>query len=386
MKKKLIGLILAIATVFTLAVPFTVSANPDPPTTELGDIVSTNVEYFPEYGFTVTEEMDVDNRIVLTLEREEEDIPRQEQDINVFEEAAIILEALGFSQLTIDTLTEEQARNIAFDTQLEVAITYSTQNALGNDVYLTPDRAYDIAERENNNEIASESLLPLSPLESMQLSGLITPFGNTPIRLAERNINFGVMTVRHFINRDIRDHARLTFFTEMRWLSPPLHRRNDSLGSVASHISICHNSEMSLWFTYTRNNMHGNTLISSQNFARQGTIQTRSYHQFRGVAGIFRFPYNIYRDCMISGAPGNNVRHSNLTALLTWTGYVSQPSVTRTFESVGSHYHDNTLLPTLLPSNISISIGIPNTPFSIGLRRFGLESPTRRAVPMTVHR
>ena len=389
MKKRIIGLMLAIVTVLTLSAPFAVSANSEPPTTELGDIVSTSVEYFPEYGFTITEEMDVDNRIMLTLEREEEDIPRQEQDIDVFEEAAIILEALGFSQLTIDTLTEEQARNIAFDTQLEVKITYSTQDALGNDVYLTPDRAYDIAERENNSEFASECLLPPSPLQFIQQSGLITPLST---RVGERNINFGVMTIRHFINRDFNDHARLTFFTEARWLSMPSRRWADSVGSVASHISICHNTTMNLSFSYVRTFTSGNSSSSQQFTTRSLAISHISHDTFRGVAGRFDMPRDSINSCLWTGTFLNSTQHTNLVAVLNWTGFVSQPSVTRTFESIGSYYHNGSIFGTSTNASLSfgVSAGIPNTPLtvsaSIGFSPTLGAAPTRRIVPLTVHR
>ena len=362
MKKRIIGLMLAIVTVLTLSAPFAVSANSEPPTTELGDIVSTNVEYFPEYGFTITEEMDVDNRIMLTLEREELSA-RELRNLDIEQVAYDTLTMLGFNQETIDSLNAKQFEAFATSTYIVTNVTYTRQDNLGNEIILTPEEAYDIAEWENSGENKID-IFPPSPLQSMQQSGFMALSGGAVdvawVHGIRMQVGNGVLNLRHTAARHINDRERYSFITEINWLSMPQRRNIDSIGSIATDMRVAGTPVARYSFDQTRWTSVAIGPIT-QRIQRTAPVTFQNHGQFMGHAATINIPHDWNNNWILDYAS-----HNRLNASIVWDGRISTPNQVVNFNSIGSYHHDNRIH-AFGSTSISISLSIPNSPLSVSI-------------------
>lgn len=155
--------------------------------------------------------------------------------------------------------------------------------------------------------------------------------------------------------------GKYLFTTDATWLTMPLFRNYDSIGSCAMDCTVTPNTAkgtVSYDIAYV---MAGSQTTYDSDEEPISDIQTKTTNGWAGVAGIFDLPDNVVTDYV----GGMDIIYSNVQAHLEYYGHIASPGESRWFNSIATYDHSVFNLNTSYPSigidfngDVSASIGI----------------------------
>ena len=141
-------------------------------------------------------------------------------------------------------------------------------------------------------------------------------------------------------------NAEYTFITSAIWLTMPLYRNFDSLGSCAMGCTVVPGSQYG-YFLYVTNYYANGELISTEDYFENITNYGNAVNgNWYGSAGYF---------CLPSNELSSSVRFNDFCAYYQYTGHVHDPESAKWINSVGSYEHTTAGL--VIAPGISIEFG-----------------------------
>lgn len=272
----------------------------------------------------------INNKITRVLTRNINENILNSED-NSFAETKKLLLELGMERDFIDNLSQKDLEEYSKSTQMIGSVSYSKVNQNGDVEYISEAQA-----------------LSESSAINQQLENQIQP-------LAQDTYEDSYMRVFYLVT--YLGNGKYKFSTDARWLTMPLIRSTDSLGSCAQNTTVT-NSTRSGWYEYDiEQYINGKTTTThSRKTASSSSFKNAVNGNWYGSVVLLNLPNNQ------SDAYTSTI-YENYKAHYEYTGSVNYPSLESRFNTSGTYDHA-TIGFSITPS---ISIGISGTDASIGL-------------------
>jgi len=337
-------------------------------------IISYNTIECPTFGFIIVEEIDEYNRISRTFERGEGNQLGARTCVSSLQETKALLLALGMDEYFINRLSDEELNAFVTTPHININVSYSMVDALGNKTYIAPSMAYAYA------DAAREEVSPAN----FSFENGIQPMNTT---------SNGVMRLSHITSRASRYRdgvfwAGHNFITQTHWLVSPSFDRNvqDSIGSTAMNITPC--TQVHSWLSYTmvRRIVDRNTgLDVSRSYLDywrmlQGDTHRLINGSWQGMVLLFTLP----EDVVILNSPWPHMstvyQFFDFRISMTYFAYMQFQNIQQSFASIGAYYHNTRKFGLFIGSpTLSISPG-SGVSASIGLRFSGANTTQTHSI------
>lgn len=335
MKKNWISLSLAIALLTSLCTP--ASASTYTPIQNIQKNIEIN-----GYSFEVSEQLDSSYATTRTYTAPSN---RNSQSI---EQTESLLIALGMDENTVTNLSLDALQTYATSNHISVTTTYSKCNAdTGEITYLPADVALSAAE-----ELSAQQMgYYLNCIENPEST--ISTYGLKPNQSSDNGIFLdSYMEITH--TAASQSNGVIQFHTHAKWLTMPMFRGRDSIGSTAMDCTVTANSG-SCHITYTEADVLAGheTIYRTKSQDLTGTsITTVKKDGWVGAGVYFNIPNNYMSD--IVGAP--SYVYSDFEVDFIYKGHIVSPSEPRWFTSIATYDH----------STITIDLGEPTISIDTG--------------------
>ena len=266
-----------------------------------------------------------------------------------------LLVALGMSEDKVNKLPADTLNSFAESDEISVSVSYSRFNAASNELtYLSKEVALDAA-----SDLSAQQYEYFFNRKNQPISE-ISPYGSMPNQSNE-NGKFldSYMEITHTVSH--QGSGKFLFVTDATWLTMPLFRSYDSIGSCAMDCTVTPNTakgNISYDMAYV---MAGHNTTYGSDSEPITDIQTKTTNGWAGVAGIFDMPDNVVTDSV----GGVDIIFSNVHAHIEYTGHTVSPGEPRWFNSIATYDHSIFNLSTTYPSiginfkgDVAASIGI----------------------------
>lgn len=311
------------------------------------------------YSFDITEK---NNNYVITRTYTKDSTSNPSTtDLN---ETKALLVSLGMNNETVDELSVDTLQTFSESLNIVVTTSYTKYDEENNVATEVPETVA-IAEA-NKIQLETQAVL------LQKSKGDLTLSANATGTNASDKYQDSYMKVIH--TAAYKGSGSYLFSVDAEWLSMPVFRGYDSIGSCAMNCTVTSNTEKG-YYSYTRtiiDNLGNITTKKSDNITitkKQNAVKGNWY----GSAGIFNLP-NDYSDSY------SNVTYTGLKAHYEYKGHVSQPNQENWFNTVGTYDH------ATVGFNVTPAIEIDfkgNTSASIGLDSFAVIKS--RSVELEIH-
>lgn len=309
--KKFLSFFISLAMILAISIPtYATSAEQYP----IEQNISVN-----GYDFVISEEITSNYEISRTYSRDTNSLFRSSVDI---EETQALLLALGMDNDEINAIPEDTLLDYATGKEITVITSYSKYNE---STKTTTNLPKDIAIRAAESISKQQEEYILGNQENVQTFGnkpnqSTTPgtFKDSYMRITHSAINLG--------------NGSYKFTTSATWLSMPVFRGYDSVGSCAMNTTVTPNTSYGKYWYTTK--IYGITDVTT---SHSGNIEITNRHNavngnWYGSAGIFNLPNDT------SGS-GMSIINIDLQAYYEYKGHVSEPKNEHYFNTVGTYCH-----------------------------------------------
>lgn len=265
------------------------------------------------YSFDIIETIDNYHRVTLTFSRDTLSTPYSIASRLTLEETKALLSALGFSEDVICHLSSE------------------TLSMYATSPVISATTSYIEVDKDNNVKYIDEATAIKKAAESEAAkSSNISTYGSTSNSNAYARITHTATA---------QGSGYYHFSSYAYWLSMPVVRACDSIGSCAQDIAI-DSSSRSGWYSYTITNSNTSTGTSTTSKVNENISSSRFKNQtngsFYGSAALVNLPNDSTNN-------GISVTNTNFACYYEFTGSVRNPGLTTRFNSVGTYSHSNTV-------------------------------------------
>ena len=317
--KLLTTLVLIVALIFPYSV---VNAYHSPSSADQDDTVESN-----GYTFHIETEETADHQVIRSYTLADEDHPTARSvQADTADRTKALLLAMGWDQEMVDSLSPEDLQDYASCKQITTTVSYIKENAQGDMENISEHEAISgaAAQNERPNEYSE-----VTYTSYMRLTHTVTYYGNAYYR----------------------------FSADAIWLTMPVWRLQDSIGSCAPTLAI-DNSTRSGYVKYDVICTDNGTVVMDETVTTGMTsIQNAINGDWYGSAGVFDMPADIISSYVLT-------LYSNLRAHYEFKAYLRYPEFETNFNSVATYCHRQ-ILPVISPS-ISIDFN-GDAAASIGL-------------------
>lgn len=334
--KSIIAIVLVI--VLTISVNVTVYAiNND-------DYVNHKIIETNGYSFRITEKISKNHNITRTYNKDIT-INHSANDLN---ETKALLVSLGMDDESVNELSIDTLQAFSDSLNIMVTTSYTKYNEENN----TSTQVSESAAITEANKIQSEYELSL-----LKMSQNLSAFSTSVTKATEPAVyKDSYMKVTHAVA--YKGSGSYLFSVDAEWLTMPIFRGYDSIGSCAMNCTVTPNTAkghysynttiVDSWGNITTTNSGNKTITNKQN-----AIEGNWY----GSAGVFNLPNN-YADA------NSSISHTGFKAHYEYKGHVSQPNQANWFNTVGTYDHATigiSFSPSIgidLGGDVSASIGL----------------------------
>lgn len=300
--------------------------------------------------FGITEMIDKNHRVIRTFKRDEvnNNIQARLGKIDYSETKAMLLE-LGMEQDFIDKLS------------LDALETYrSSKQLIGITSYTKSDADHNVEYVEEDVALAASAIINEAQQERIKLLAN----GDKVVQTrAQDTYEDSYMRVFYLVTH--LGDGEYKYSTDARWLTMPMFRGKDSIGSCAQNGTVTPGTQYG-WYEYdvTHTNFgritysYYNADISSSNY--KNAVNGNWY----GSAAIIDLPNDIFADY-------TNTVYTNYKVHFEYTGYVNYPELVSHFNTSGTYLHSTLHIELTAPS-VSLNI-FGNGSASIGIRVTGFK-------------
>lgn len=346
--KRVFTIILTLTMLFSLSsVAF--AAEPMTATREI-------IVYENGYNFNIFEETDENLQTTRTYVRPDV----QTCDVSdKIDETKALLVALGMNEDAIDNLSASGLQNFANGSTISVTTSYIKYDKEGNATYL-PENVAVMEATQLQNQRRQSFISGISPYSTPDYEG---------------STEDGYLLVTYAVTDTSNSShpGRFFFSTDAEWLAMPVFRGKDSLGSCAMDCTVSNETRYGN-YSYDVLTNNGVDTIYDEDGGDITNIQNKPEGNWYGSAGIFNLPNDVQ-------GLGISIMYENFAAHFEYEGYVTSPSESRNFNTVGSYSH-STMSLSINPS-LSIDLGSGDVSASIGLSV--VDGEDRASVEFTVH-
>lgn len=136
-----------------------------------------------------------------------------------------------------------------------------------------------------------------------------------------------------YLGDDDNDPGKYYFSTDARWLTMPIFRGTDSIGSCAMECTVT-NSSRSGWYEYDTYYTYG---LSSWNTPTHSNMSSSSFQNpvngnWYGSGAIINLPNDSATDT-------SSIIHTNYKAHYEYCGHVNTPTLSKWFNTIGTYDH-----------------------------------------------
>lgn len=272
--------------------------------------------------FGITTVVNENHQIIRTFERNANNeiaavYAANSDERNDYAETKALLSELGMEEYAIDNLSDEDLEKYAVSPKIVTAVSYSEIDNKGNRKYV-----------DENVAIADAAIIQKAQETKIQneINGIET--------YEQVTVENSVM--RLFYATTYHWNESYTFSTDARWLTMPIFRGKDVIGSSAQNCTVTPNTgsgyieydrtTMGLGITTTTKKV--SSTLSSSNF--QNVING----SFHGSGAIVSIP----ADAINSGGAAS-MYNTNYKAHYQYDGHVNNPSQPQWFNTTGSYTH-----------------------------------------------
>lgn len=293
------------------------------------------------YSFTITEKVNPNYSVTRTYTRDTA-MTRSTPDLN---ETKALLQVLGMDTSEITAIPSETMQDFATGEEITVVTSYSKHSESSNQTTYLP------------KETALAEAAALKPQQEAYFlehpESVISPMGEKPNESSTPGIfKDDYMKITHAAVRLRNDAGLYKYTTSATWLTTPLFRGFDSIGSCTKSGSIKQNTGSGSYYyttkTYNAGKLTNTTNSGKKSFTRIERVEKNGWS---GCAGIFTLPSNT----QISG--GVSILQSDIGAYFEYQGHVEHPELATNFNTVGSYSH-STVSISFTPS-VTISTNMP---------------------------
>lgn len=304
------------------------------------------------YSFTITEKVNPNYSVTRTYTRDTA-MTRSTPDLN---ETKALLQVLGMDTSEITAIPSETMQDFATGEEITVVTSYSKHSESSNQTTYLP------------KETALAEAAALKPQQEAYFlehpeSG-ISPMGEIPNESSTPGIfKDDYMKMTHAAVRLRNGKGLYKFTTSATWLTTPLFRGFDSIGSCAMDATV-NRSTISGSYYYTTKTYNAGQLTNTTNSGKKPFTRTESVdkNDWYGCAGIFTLPSNT----QISG--GVSILQSDIGAYFEYQGHVRYPEQSSYFNTVGSYSH--AVVSVSFTPSVTISTTLPFVSAGIALDIF----------------
>lgn len=267
---------------------------------------------------------------------------RSTPDLN---ETKALLQTLGMDANEITAIPSTTMQDFATGEEITVVTSYSKHSESSNKTtYLPKETALSEAAALKPQQ---EAYLLEHPESNISTKGVKPNESNTPGIFKD-----DYMKITHAAVRLRENKGLYKFTTNASWLTTPLFRGFDSVGSCAKNTTVTPNTNYGAYY-YTSKTYNGNQVINTTTSGKKPFVKTERTedNNWSGAAGIFTLPTNTH----ISG--GISTLHSDMGAYFEYKGKVAHPDLATNFNTVGSYSH--AIVSVSFTPSVTISTTLP---------------------------